>query len=118
MAAVRPREAQAPDGYEWTETDWASDAPDAYTRSKVDTERLINAAADASDGRWDAITMNPAMICGPILFKAQVGQWIEQIGRLAACPPAAILGPAGGIPVAGLESVAFGAASARVGTGR
>ncbi len=27
--------------------------------------------------------MNPAMICGPILFKAQVGQWIEQIGRLA-----------------------------------
>ena len=28
--------------------------------------------------------MNPAMICGPILFKAQVGQWIEQIGRLAA----------------------------------
>ena len=84
MAAVRPREAQAPDGYEWTETDWASNAPDAYTRSKVDTERFINAAADASDGRWDAITMNPAMICGPILFKAQVGQWIEQIGRLAA----------------------------------
>ena len=28
--------------------------------------------------------MNPAMICGPVLFKAQVGQWIEQIGRLAA----------------------------------
>ena len=27
--------------------------------------------------------MCPAMICGPILFKAQVGQWIEQIGRLA-----------------------------------
>ena len=27
--------------------------------------------------------MNPAMICGPILFRAQVGQWIEQIGRLA-----------------------------------
>ena len=23
------------------------------------------------------------MSCGPILFKAQVGQWIEQIGRLA-----------------------------------
>ena len=28
--------------------------------------------------------MNPAMICGPILFKAQVGQWIEQIGRVGA----------------------------------
>ena len=24
------------------------------------------------------------MICGPILFKAQVGQWIEQIGRVGA----------------------------------
>jgi nucleoside-diphosphate-sugar epimerase len=51
----------------------------------VDTEHLINAAADASGGKWDVVTMNPAMICGPILFKAQVGQWIEQIGRLAAC---------------------------------
>ena len=49
----------------------------------MDTERFINDAADASDGRWDAITMCPAMICGPILFKAQVGQWIEQIGRMA-----------------------------------
>ena len=92
MAAVRPRTAAAPDGYEWTETDWASDGMDeaawehprnSYARSKVDVERFINAAADASDGAWDAITMNPAMICGPILFKAQVGQWIEQIGRLA-----------------------------------
>ena len=92
MAAVRPREAPAPDGYEWTETDWASDGADdaawnhprnSYTRSKVDTERFINAAADASGGAWDAITMNPAMICGPVLFRAQVGQWIEQIGRLA-----------------------------------
>lgn len=86
------RVASLPVGYEWTETDWVSDGVDAgvwahprnsYARSKVDTERLVNAAADESDGRWDAITMNPAMICGPILFKAQVGQWIEQIGRLA-----------------------------------
>ena len=84
--------ASLPVGYEWTETDWASDGVDAaiwahprnsYSRSKVDTERLINDAADEGDGRWDAVTMNPAMICGPILFKAQVGQWIEQIGRLA-----------------------------------
>ncbi len=79
-----------PDGYEWTETDWASDDVDpdrweanAYGRSKVDTEHLVREAAEAS-GQWDAISMNPAMICGPILFKAQVGQWIEQIGRLAA----------------------------------
>ena len=93
MAAVSgARAATIPKGYEWTETDWASDGVEperwehprnAYARSKVDTERLINAAADDSGGQWDAITMNPAMICGPILFKAQVGQWIEQIGRLA-----------------------------------
>ena len=92
MAAVAgARRASAPKGYEWTETDWASDGiatqawnhpRNAYARSKVDTERFINAAADAS-GQWEAITMNPAMICGPILFKAQVGQWIEQIGRMA-----------------------------------
>ena len=92
MAAVSGgRGGSLPEGYEWTETDWASDGVDperwenpnnAYTRSKVDTEHFINDAADAS-GEWDAITINPAMICGPILFKAQVGQWIEQIGRLA-----------------------------------
>ena len=33
--------------------------------------------------------MAPAMICGPVLFKAQVGQWIEQLGRLAAGLPTA-----------------------------
>jgi len=85
--------ATLPAGHEWTELDWASDDVDpevwehprnAYSRSKVDTEHVVNAAADDSGGRWDAITMNPAMICGPVLFKAQVGQWIEQIGRLAA----------------------------------
>ena len=94
MAAVSGLRAPTmPEGYEWTETDWASDnvAPEvwqhrrnSYARSKVDTERLLNRAADDSGGRWDVVTMNPAMICGPILFKAQVGQWIEQIGRLAA----------------------------------
>ena len=93
MAAVSgAKGARMPDGYEWTENDWSSDEVDAdswqsprssYARSKVDTERLIYEAADASGGQWDGITMCPAMICGPILFKAQVGQWIEQLGRLA-----------------------------------
>ncbi len=93
MAAVSgAKGATVPKGYEWTEKDWASDEVDqerwihprnSYSRSKVDTEKLINQAADDSGGAWDAITMNPAMICGPILFKAQVGQWIEQIGRIA-----------------------------------
>ena len=81
-----------PAGYERTETDWAFDGIDpeiwqsprnAYARSKVETEHLINEAADASGGKWDAVSLVPAMICGPILFKAQVGQWIEQIGRIA-----------------------------------
>ena len=62
-------------GHEWTEIDWASDGHDTaskawqnnyYGRSKVDTEHLVNAAARASGGGWDAVTMNPAMICGPI----------------------------------------------------
>ena len=93
MAAVSgAKGATVPNGYEWTETDWSSDEVDpqawehprnSYAKSKVDTERFINDAADASGGKWDVITMCPAMICGPILFKAQVGQWIEQIGRLA-----------------------------------
>lgn len=93
MAAVSgAKGASLPTGYEWTETDWASDEVDpevwehprnAYSKSKVDTEHVINAAAADSGGQWDVVTMNPAMICGPILFKAQVGQWIEQIGRLA-----------------------------------
>ena len=97
LAAVAGLGAPAqPPGYAWTETDWANDNfPEevwqhprmAYARSKVDTERLLNRASDESDGRWDIVTLNPAMICGPILFKAQVGQWIEQIGRLAAGLP-------------------------------
>jgi nucleoside-diphosphate-sugar epimerase len=73
-------------GHEWTETDWASDGHDTnskawetnyYGRSKVDTEHLVNAAAAASGGSWDVITMNPAMICGPLLFKAQNGQCVQ-----------------------------------------
>ena len=87
MAAVRGSRhtrRKAPADYEWTETDWAYEGIEpevwesprnAYARSKVETERLVNAAADESGGKWDAITMAPAMICGPILFKAQVGQW-------------------------------------------
>jgi nucleoside-diphosphate-sugar epimerase len=85
-----------PAGHEWTEIDWASNGIDheiwqspgnAYARSKVETEQLINAAADGSGGSWDAVTLLPAMICGPILFRAQVGQWIEQIGRIAGGLP-------------------------------
>ena len=79
------------DGHEWTETDWASDGADPkswrtawYARSKVDTEHLVNEAAAASAGAWDAVTMNPAMIVGPLLFAAQNGQWIQSVGELAS----------------------------------
>lgn len=93
MAAVSGAKGAAlPQGYEWTEEDWSSDDVEdlewgkphnSYSKSKVDTERFINQCAAESGGQWDAVSMNPAMICGPILFKAQVGQWIEQIGRVA-----------------------------------
>ena len=93
MAAVAGRRAMTvTPGYEWTEEDWASDGVEeqrwqhpanSYARSKVETEQLISQAGADSGGRWDAVTMCPAMICGPVLFKAQVGQWIEQIGRMA-----------------------------------
>lgn len=80
-------------GYEWSEADWASDhlAPEvweaprnAYSRSKLDAEHLVNAAADQSDGHWDVISVNPGSICGPVLFKAQSGMYVEQIGRIVA----------------------------------
>lgn len=73
-----------PEGYEWAETDWASDsaAPlSSYARSKVDTEKMVMAAADDS-GSWSAVSINPAHIVGPMLFKAQYGVWPEQIGQI------------------------------------
>ena len=79
--------------YEWTETDWSyEEAPteywespeNSYPKSKVESERLFNTAADESNGQWDVISICPGAICGPILFKAQLGQYIEQIGRMAS----------------------------------
>ena len=79
--------------YHWTETDWAYDgvleeywnSPAAsYNRGKVDTENLIYKAGSDSQGQWDAVSFLSGMICGRVLFKAQLGQWNEQIGRIAA----------------------------------
>ena len=79
--------------YHWTETDWANDgvseeywnSPAAsYNRGKVDTEKLIYKAGADSQGQWDAVSFISGMICGRVLFKAQLGQWTEQIGRIAA----------------------------------
>jgi nucleoside-diphosphate-sugar epimerase len=96
IAAVVDRQRHLAQGYEWTEVDWADDDVRAdvwaspgmsYSRSKVDSERLVNAAAEESDGQWDAVTINPAFTCGPLLFRAQLGQWNEQLGRIAAGLP-------------------------------
>ena len=79
-----------PEGYEWTENDWASDsaAPlSPYARSKVDTEKMVMAAA-ADSGSWSAVSINPAHIVGPQLFEAQYGVWPEQIGQI--CEGAAV----------------------------
>ena len=93
VAAIFHRENA--EGYEWTETDWASDsvAPlSPYARSKVDTERMVMAAAENSGGAWSAVSVNPAHIVGPLLFAAQYGVWPEQIGQICEvshlpCPP-------------------------------
>ena len=80
-----------PEGYEWTENDWASDsaAPlSPYARSKVDTEKMVMAAAADSGGAWSAVSINPAHIVGPQLFEAQYGVWPEQIGQI--CEGAAV----------------------------
>ena len=76
---------EKPEGYEWTENDWASDSVSSlspYARSKVDTEKMVMAAAEDSDGSWSAVSINPAHIVGPLLFSAQYGVWPEQIGHI------------------------------------
>lgn len=76
---------EKPEGYSWTESDWASDSVSelsSYAKSKVDTEQMVNAAAAASGGAWDAVTINPANIVGPLLFDAQYGQWPKEIGAI------------------------------------
>ena len=79
-------------GYCWTELDWADDdveekewlhPKNSYARSKVDTERYIMSAAAKSTSHWDAVVMCPAQIIGPLLFTAQNGIWVEQLGRMA-----------------------------------
>lgn len=79
--------------YHWSEIDWANDGAtekywnspaSAYNRGKVDTENLINKAGTDSNGQWDAVSFVSGMICGGVLFKAQLGQWTEQVGRIAA----------------------------------
>ncbi len=89
----------APSGYVYSEEDWASDGrendpnwgPDkvdengemAYALAKVETEHLVNRIAEA-DGRFDAISVCPLIVLGPLLSTSHelVGSWQWYLGRM------------------------------------
>ena len=89
----------AKSGYRFTEADWASDGRAAddpnwnldnidqggemgYAMAKVETERLANRIA-AEDGRFEAISVNPIVVLGPLLSRVHelVGSWQWHLGR-------------------------------------
>ncbi len=94
----------APQGYVFTEKDWASDNREndenwgeakidengdtAYAMAKVATEHLLNRAAEA-DGRFDAISVCPIAVLGPLLSRVHelVFSWQWFIGRMLRGKP-------------------------------
>lgn len=96
----------AKSGYQFTEKDWASDNREkdpnwnadsiekngevAYAMAKVATEHLVNRIA-ADDGRFDAISVCPIVVLGPLLSRAHelVGSWQWHLGRMLAGKPCA-----------------------------
>ena len=88
----------APAGYVFTEDDWASDnregdkdwdldrvdeiGENAYAMAKVETEHIVNRAAE-EDGSFDAISVCPIVVLGPLLSKAHelVFSWQWFLGR-------------------------------------
>lgn len=94
-AIMNPR----PPGYRYTEADWASDNREkdpswslenlndkgqtGYAMAKVETEHRVYAAARAS-GRFEAISINPIVVLGPLLGKAHdlVFSWQWFLGRM------------------------------------
>ncbi len=94
----------APPGYVYTERDWASDNREndpnwskdridgngemAYAMAKVETEHLVNRTAEA-DGRFDAISVCPIVVLGPLLSRAHelVGSWQWFLGRMLRGKP-------------------------------
>lgn len=95
---------KAPPGYVFTEEDWASenreDDPNwdlakidengetAYAMAKVETEHLVNREAEA-DGSFDAISVCPIVVLGPLLSTAHdlVFSWQWFLGRMLAGKP-------------------------------
>lgn len=93
-----------PSGYIFTEKDWASDNREndpnwtskridedgemAYSMAKVETELLVYRFAEI-DGRFDAISVCPITVLGPLLSRVheRVGSWQWFLGRMLAGKP-------------------------------
>ena len=91
----------APSGYIYTEKDWASDNRDkdpnwntenliekgevGYAMAKVECEHMVNRLAE-EDGRFDAISVCPIVVLGPLLSTVHelVGSWQWHLGRMLA----------------------------------
>ena len=91
----------APPGYVYTEADWASDNREAdanwntdnllekgdvgYSMAKVECEHTVNRLAE-EDGRFDAISICPNVVLGPLLSPVHecVGSWQYHMGRTLA----------------------------------
>jgi nucleoside-diphosphate-sugar epimerase len=94
----------APSGYLFTEGDWAGDNREgdaswnresindngevAYAMSKVETEHLVNRVAE-EHGRFDAISVCPSIVLGPLLCKSHelVYSWQWFIARMLEGEP-------------------------------
>ena len=94
----------APPGYLFTEKDWASDNREhdknwskdqidengemAYAMAKVETEHLVNRTAE-EDGRFEAISVCPLVVLGPLLSRAHelVYSWQSFLGRMLRGKP-------------------------------
>ena len=94
----------APSGYVYTEDDWgdqnrerdSSWSPDhidenggvAYAMAKVGTEHQVNAIAK-EDGRFDAISICPCVVLGPLLSTTHecVGSWQYFLARMLENKP-------------------------------
>ena len=99
-AIMNPR----PPGYRYTEADWASDNRESdpnwnlenlnekgetgYAMAKVETEQRVYAAARAN-GRFEAMSINPIVVLGPLLGKAHhlVFSWQWLLGRMLRGKP-------------------------------
>ena len=91
----------APSGHRFSERDWASDGREddqdwstenlnakgeiGYAMAKVELEHLVNRVA-ATNGRFEAISICPLVVLGPLLSRAHelAGSWQWHLGRMLA----------------------------------